>query len=116
MSSFDTTLHALGLNLAAPTPEEADPENPMLQLIIPVGTIIPIEVAPGQPLVLPIGTYRIPLPRNLALDLGPKLVEEAEKLPEPKPKSDLIVPQGPVNEDQLQRVAQTDQQFRGSAN
>jgi hypothetical protein len=112
MSSFDTTLSPLGLNLAI----DNNPENPMLHLVITVGAMIPIEVSPGQPLVFPTGIYRIPIPRQLALDLAPKIQEEAEKLPEPKPKTDIVVPTGPVNDDQLKKVVQTDQQFRGPAN
>jgi hypothetical protein len=113
MSSFDTTIHALGLNLAVPAPDEADAENPMLQIVIPVGMILPVEVAPGQPLVVPVGTYRIPITRKVALDFGPKLIEEAEKLPEPKPQTDLVIPGGPVDEEALRKAQAVSEKFRG---
>src|SRR4051794_7283766 len=92
MSSFDTTLHALGLSLAVPGPDEVDPEAPMLQLVVTVGMILPLQITPGQPVIAPTATYRIPIPRALALDLGPKLAEAAEGLPEPVAKPDLVIP------------------------
>lgn len=116
MSSFDTTIHALGLSLGVPAPGEADAENPMLQVVIPTGMIIPIEVAPGQPLVVPVGTYRFPITRKMALEFGPKLVEEAEKLPEPKPQTDLVIPGGPVDDAALRKAQEVSEQFRGPTN
>lgn len=111
MSSFDTTLAPLGFNLAVPAPDEADPHNPMLQIIIPVGTMAPVEVAPGQPLVIQIGTYRIPIPKQLALELGPKLVEAAETLPDPVERPDIVIP-GQLDDEKLGQAAAVQQAIR----
>ena len=113
MSSHDTTLNPLGLNLAVPNEEEVDPANPLLQLIVTVGTIFPIDIGNGQPLPIPIGQYRIPIPRELAIDLGHKLVESGEGLPERVEKPDIALPGGPLNEKAIAEAAAAEQRFRG---
>lgn len=112
MSSFDTTLNPLGLNLAMPDEANIDPENPSLQMVIAVGTIIPIDTGNGQPLPVPIGLYRVPIWRSLAIDLGHKLVEAGENLPEPVKRPDIALPGG-LNENAIRQAMETERRFRG---
>lgn len=87
--SFDTTIQPLGLDLGSNDPDSLEPgEEGLITLSITSGLMIPIQVQPGQPLVVPDGVYRLPLTPDLARELGEKLIEESAKFPD-KPKIDV---------------------------
>jgi hypothetical protein len=83
----DTTLSVLDIR-AMDMNEGA--EVVTLAMITAIQT--PFAGPDGQPVPLVSGVYKVPMGKQAALELAASLTEAAEKLPDPKPQSNLVVP------------------------
>lgn len=84
----DISIQPMGMNIVAP---DEPGEGSYLQLVMVRGIPLPFaDPGTGEPIMVPTGQYRVPLDRDFAIQLGNKLIEEAEKLPETK-KSNIQV-------------------------
>jgi hypothetical protein len=108
MSAFDITLSPVGLNLAVPNEAEIEAGNTVVQIVVPVGMMLPFEGAPGQPMVAPVGVIRIPVPRELGIDFGKKIAEACEAMP---PTSQIEIASG-LNEEALKNAAVAERRMR----
>ena len=99
----DTTLQVI--DIRALDVSEGD-EN--VTLVMMVGLATPFAGPDGQPVILPVKIYRVPMSKQASLELIQSLTEETEKLVEPKRPSGLVVPGSPADVD---RVAQNLKQF-----
>jgi hypothetical protein len=104
MFSEDTTLQVIDIR-ALPV-NEGD-EHVTLAMLTAVQT--PFAGPDGQPVVLPVKVYKVPLNKTSAQELIESLRDESDKLPDPKRPSDLIVPGSPADVD---RAAQALGKFR----
>ncbi len=100
---FDVTTQAFDVAII-PVPDEESP-HVVLQLLL--GITIPGPQ--GQKGVLPAGSIKVPIGREMAINKAKELLEAAEALPEPKPESDLVVAS---NMEQAKQVANMDSAFR----
>lgn len=106
---FDTTLQVFSLELMAVEPAEGEENLPHLILAMMTGIGVP---TPQGRQVLPVGIYRVPIGRELAIAKGKEMQEMGEALPEPKPESDLAIVH---NMDEARRVAEFEEQVRSGA-
>lgn len=98
---FDASFQAFQVQVI-PAPEES---AVVLQFL--VGSSLPGPN--GQKGVLPAGAIKIPISREEAIAKAKEILEVAEALPEPKPKSDLVVV-GDMS--QAEQVGEMDRQIR----
>ena len=82
---------------ALPVEEGAD----HLVVAMLCGIQTPFAGPDGQPVVMPTKVYRVLLGKNAAQEVIDSLAAEAEKLPEPKRPSNLVVPGSPADVDQV---------------
>lgn len=94
----DITLQVIDIR-ALPVTEGDD----HLVLAMLVGIQTPFAGPDGQPLVLPVRVYKVPMGKLAGTELIASLTEEIDKLPDPKPQSNLVVP-GSMQD--VDRVAQ----------
>lgn len=99
----DTTLQVLDIR-ALPV-NEGDEHATLVMLS---GIQTPFGGPDGQPVVLPSKVTRVPMGKGAIRELIVSLQEAEEKLPDPKPVSNLVVPGSPADVD---RVAQNLKQF-----
>lgn len=92
----DTTIQAF--NIEIPEVTEGDEH---LFLVALTGIPTPFPGPSGQPVVLMGGIYRIPISKQAALEVAKALREQAEKLPDPKPASNIVIPGSPGDVDQV---------------
>lgn len=84
----DTTLQAISLGVYE---AEENAEHAVLTII--TGLALPMaNPQTGEQLIVPDGQYRVPLQKAAILALIDGLQKAAEKLPDPKPQSNLVVP------------------------
>lgn len=93
----ETTLNIIGINFVL----SQDPDESSLRVAFVTGMPLPIPGPDGGPLQVPSGQYLIPLNKDMAIQLADRLREEAEKLPDEKPKSDIQVAQSLQGVDRL---------------
>jgi hypothetical protein len=55
----------------------------------------------GQPVILPLDIYRVPVTKGALKDLIESAQEAYDKLPDPRPASNLVVPGNPNDVDRL---------------
>lgn len=102
---FDSTLSVVNTNVLVD--EGAD----HAELIYVIGMMLPLQMQPGAPpLIAQAGVIRVPMNKAALLDHAEKMVEAAEKLPDERPPSSIILPTGP---DDAERVAREMKQLRG---
>lgn len=101
----DTTLSVI--NIQVIPPNEGD-EHVTLAFV--TGMPLPIgDPQTGQPLLAATGVYKVPISKQAALEVAQGLLDEAEKLPEPKRASNIVVP---GSMDDVDQVAKNLGQFR----
>jgi len=87
--AFDAVVQPLGVNIISPNPDELQPgQAPEIQVAITIGLMLPFQQAPGQPLMVPLGTIRVPFEPGVAKEIGEKMAEEGGKFP-PRPNLDI---------------------------
>lgn len=94
----DTTIQALNIEI----PEVNDGDE-HLTLVAIQGIPTPFPNQSGQPVVLLSGIYRIPMGKQAALEVAEALRTQAEKLPDPKPQSNIVIPGSLDDVDQVAR-------------
>lgn len=92
----DTTIQAL--NIEIPEVNEGDDH---LTFVAITGLPTPFPGPNGQQVVLMGNVYRIPMHKQAALEVAEALRVQAEKLPDPKPQSNLVIPGSPGDVDQV---------------
>ncbi len=76
----ETTIMPLSIGVT-PAPEEGEEGPPYIELIITEGSLLPFPGPDGGPIPLPTGNIRVPITRDIGLQIATRLGEEAEKLP-----------------------------------
>src|SRR5688572_2527210 len=92
----DTTLQAIDVRCL---PVEDGAEHAVVAVMTGLGT--PFGGPNGQPVILPLDIYRIPVTKGAVKELIDSLQEAYEKLPDPKPQSNLVVPGNPNDVDKI---------------
>lgn len=84
-------LHVLGdMMMATPSDEEIEAgAEPGIELHLPVG--IPVPVGPSQAIGAPLGMLTVKLNKTEAKEFFEQGVDTVNNLPDPKPKSDIMI-------------------------
>lgn len=92
-----TTLQAIAVGVEEP-PEGAE----LAEIGILTGLTLPMaHPQTGQPVIVPDGQYLVPLQKSTVAALIGQLQAAHDKLPDPKPQSNLVVPGSPNDVDQI---------------
>lgn len=76
--AFNTEINVMGVSLAIPENPE---ESPAIKVNLLVGHSLPFDAGNGQPLQAPLGQVTFSVTREVAEEMGQRLVDEAQKLP-----------------------------------
>jgi hypothetical protein len=83
----------------------------LAELVIVTGLGLPMaHPQTGQQMIVPDGQYVVPLQKETVAALIEQLQKAYDKLPEPKPQSNLVVPGNPQDVD---RIANDLNRFKG---